>query len=203
MERWHFDLDQIRKNWERDSAPARTAEKIPTPATGSALPTVCPDCGAELTGHGPSHEKSAPPIAGAAFPGGTAEKSAPPIAGAALPEATAEKTAPVTGSALPKLSEAPRGAMPSRFARVEAPRDPYPEAQALLVRVRALVHRRLAAHEPVLAPFLDEAAEILQRLAAKPGEGEVPVDKKKLRANLDRALGDLEDMAALWSGIGR
>ena len=57
----------------------------------------------------------------------------------------------------------------------------------------------------MLAPFLDKADDIVKKLAAKPGEeGDgPPVDKKKLRADLDRVLGDLEDMAALWSGIGR
>lgn len=176
MERWQFDLDQIRKNWERDSALPRAAEKIAPPATGSALPKVtaeklCPGCGAELPLDGSSPEKSAPPA---------------------------------TGSAFPRIAAPSRALLPSRFAQVEAARDPYPDAQALLVRVRGLAHRQLAAHEPILAPFLNETEEIIQRLAAKPGEGEgPPVDRKKLRADLDRALGDLEDMVALWSGIGR
>ena len=188
MERLHFDLDQIRKNWDRDSTPPTApAEKIAPTASrdgGSAPSKVsaekfCPECGAEVPREGSSPEK-----------------------------VKADKPAPAAsrdgGFAVPRVSGSPRAMLPSRFARIEAPRDPYPEAQALLVRVRALAHLKLAAHEPILAHFFDETAGIIQRLAAKPGEGESPpVDKKKLRTDLDRALGDLEDMVALWSGVGR
>jgi hypothetical protein len=159
MERWTFDLNRIRKNWERASAPAEvTPEKL------------CPSCGAGLPRGRSSPEKIAPTA------------TASPISRGLAPPRT----------------------MASRIARMEAPRDPYPDAQALLVRVRGLVHRQLADHEPILLTFLNEATEIVERLAAPPGEGESPpADKKALRADLERALADLEDMIALWSGIGR
>jgi hypothetical protein len=159
MERWTFDLNRIRKNWERASAPPEvTAEKL------------CPSCGTELPRGQSSPEKIAPTA---------------------------------TASASPRVPDLPR-TIRSRLARVEVPRDAYPDAQALLVRIRGLVHRQLADHEPILLTFLDEAEKIVERLAAPPGEGESPpVDKKQLRADLERAIGDLEDMIALWSGIGR
>lgn len=98
----------------------------------------------------------------------------------------------------------PTNPMPQKFARVEAPRDPYAEAATLLGRVRVLAKAELPAREATLAPFFDEAAGIIERLSGKPVEGDPrPLDKKALRADLDRVLGDVEDMLALFSGIGR
>jgi hypothetical protein len=190
MARWTFDLDRIRKNWERTAPPPEVpAEK------------VCPSCGAKMP-RGGSSEASA----GSAIPRVTAEPSAKAATGSAIPRITGDTSAwAATGSAIFDGTDSPR-AMPSRFAQVEAPRDPYPDAQAMISRVRGLVQRELRPHEPIVRPFLDEAEGIIQSLAAKPGEGDEgspPVDKKKLRADLDKALGDLEDMIALWSGIGR
>jgi hypothetical protein len=195
MERWTFDLDRIRKNWERTAPPPEVpAEK------------VCPSCGAKMPRGGSPPQKTAEAAKGSSSPGGTAEPSAKAAKGSAIPRVTGETSAwAATGSAIFDGTDSPR-AMPSRFAQVEAPRDPYPDAQAMLSRVRGLVQRELRAREPIVRPFLDEAEGIIQRLAAKPGEGDEespPVDKKKLRADLDKALGDLEDMIALWSGIGR
>lgn len=118
MDRWRFDLDQIRRNWERD---------------------------------------------------------------AALPE----------------------NPLPQKFARVEPPRDPLREAEALIERVRVLVRAEVPAHEAALAPFFDEAADIVRRLGIKPGEGEgPPPDKAALLADLDHVIADVEDMLALFTGIG-
>ncbi|MFT3765642.1 MAG: hypothetical protein QM820_09020 [Minicystis sp.] len=99
-------------------------------------------------------------------------------------------------------ADLPSNALPQKFARVEAPRDPYPEAEALLGRVRTLVRAEVPAYEAALTPFLDEVQGLVRRLATKPGEGET-VDRKALHAELDRVLGDVEDMLALYSGIGR
>lgn len=121
MERWSFDLDQIRKNWEREA-------------------------------------------------------------------------------------DLPSNPLPRKFARVEVPSDPYQEADGLLVRVRALAGAELGAQAAVLAPFFDEAAGLIRGLSPRPEaektEGKPP-DKEKLRAELARVLGDIEDMLALFSGIGR
>jgi hypothetical protein len=210
LERWHLDLDQIRKNWERLSLAGRgglalyyegllsseSAEPQAAPNPGPAAPgliTMGPQAVLDPGGQDALALQQDP---------GSPAVSAPPVPGERDPDRP-RSTTPYRFAGF----EAPRASLPSRFAGVEVPRDPYPEAQMLLGRVRALVRRQFAAQEPLLAPFLDEAAEIIQLLAAKPAEpveGEAPpVDKKKLRTDLDRALGDLEDMAALWSGIGR
>jgi hypothetical protein len=227
MERWRLDLDRIRKNWDRIGHGAKRQEEpehAENPAEHAPL---------DLAQIRDNWERLSADVRGSFQVGGEPRALEDGGAGRPLPEALGPD-APIlqqdparvggdpqtsaTGASLPggRDPDPPRGAtpyrfappqrsaMPSRFAQVEAPRDPYPAAQTLLVRVRTLVHRQLTAYEPLLAPFLDEAEQIIQSLAAKPGGGESPpVDKKQLRTDLDRTLGDLEDMIALWSGIGR
>jgi hypothetical protein len=176
MARWDFDLDQIRRNWEQ----------------GPATPEVVID-------------RPAPTMAVMAVPEAITEKFCPgcgtELAGGGAPPATSAAAA-ATSAASDGVGSL-RATVASRFGRVGVPLDPYPEAQALLARVRTLANRQLAPQEPLLAHFFDQTGGIIQRLAAKPGEGEKPPDKDKLRQELDRALGDLEDMVALWSGVGR
>jgi hypothetical protein len=176
MERWQLDLKQIRQNWER----------------GSTLPTA---------------QQIAPTAKGPAPANAAAEKVCPgcgtELSGGGSPPPGKSSPA-ATSTAITDVLDPPRTTLPSRFTGIQAPIDPYPEAQALLTRVRTLAHRQLTAHEPLLSPFFDETTQILQGLAEKPGEGQgPPADKKKLRTELDRALGDLEDLVALWSGVAR
>lgn len=96
----------------------------------------------------------------------------------------------------------PSDPLPQKFARVEAPGEPYEQAAALLGRVRALARVELSAHEPTLRPFFEEAAKLIGLLSSESGEGE-PKDKAALRAELDEVLGHLEDMLALLRGIGQ
>jgi hypothetical protein len=175
MERWSFDLNQIRKNWEKGSAvtPASGGAE-PTPAAASVLAMLaelddknCPACGAELAIVEPT------------------------------PETSPGSVTPGRSGSFDGLGSS-RAAQP-KFSRVAAPADPLPEAEALLARVRVLAHRQLAPQEQLLAHFFDETDGVLKQFSKKPAEGEKPPDKEKLREALDQRLGELEDMIALWN----
>lgn len=109
--------------------------------------------------------------------------------------------------------------LPPRFAEVQAPLDPYPEARRLLERITALARQRFPDRQKSLAPFLAEAADLLHRMQAASapssegassaaGEGapgtEAPPkeDVAALRGQLQEVLYDLEDLFEVYAGIG-
>lgn len=91
----------------------------------------------------------------------------------------------------------PKRELPRKFVRVAPPVDPFPEAHGLLGRIRGFAKADLGKYETKLAPFFAETEELIARM-----EKASPEERKDLRAELDRVLGELEDMLALFSGIG-
>jgi hypothetical protein len=87
--------------------------------------------------------------------------------------------------------------LPSKFARVEAPKDSYGEARALLERVRGMTAPDVGKHQAQLDPFFDRAREAIDLLEKAP-----PAEKTgKLHEDLDKALADLEDLIGVFSKI--
>ncbi|WP_438013843.1 hypothetical protein WMF18_23245 [Sorangium sp. So ce315] len=125
-----------------------------------------------------------------------------------------------------RAAEPPRGALPSRLAQVEPPRDALREARDLLERVRALAAQQLPARAATLAPFFDEAAALLAGLdpraagappadaRAAPPAGAPPADAKgappasamgadEARARLGELLEELEEILEVFATIKR
>ena len=91
-----------------------------------------------------------------------------------------------------------RAPLPPKFAEVRTPRDPFAAARALLARVRARALGDLAANAVALTPFLNRAADLLERMEAAPSEGRAPLAQEFLKT-----LEDLEDLFEVFAGIGR
>jgi CRISPR/Cas system Type II protein with McrA/HNH and RuvC-like nuclease domain len=95
-----------------------------------------------------------------------------------------------------RASSSPEVPLPERVAAIPRARDPFPEAERLLERIRALTRLEFSSHEERLRPFLADASQLLAELRARP---ESP---SELRAQLLEVLADLEDLYEVYSGSG-
>ena len=100
-----------------------------------------------------------------------------------------------------RATDLPPDEMPARFTAVEPPRDPYGAAREIVSRVRALESGTLERHGAALAPFFDRVEELVGRMEASASADAKTRDE--LRAELNVALADLEDLLALFGGMLR
>jgi hypothetical protein len=98
-----------------------------------------------------------------------------------------------------RATDLPPDEMPAKFAAVEPPRDPYQAARELLARVRVLASEEIQRHGRALTPFFDQVEELIRRQEATADAKA----KAEIRVDLDKALGDLEDLLALFGGLRR
>lgn len=107
-----------------------------------------------------------------------------------------------------RAASAPLVPLPERIALVSRARDPYPEAERLLDRIRALTRLEFSDHERQLQPFLTEASALLADLrgaTAAPEDRSAVApkgDPAELRSRLLKVLADLEDLYEVYSAIG-
>lgn len=85
-----------------------------------------------------------------------------------------------------------------KLAATPAPLDPFVAARHDLARLRELLASQFAPHAATLAPFtrrIEEAAALLEAATSGKSAG----DPKALRAELQDALFDLEDLLEVFS----
>ncbi len=106
---------------------------------------------------------------------------------------------------------APDSSSSARFTRVRAPQNPFPIAREILTRARARALADFAPHAAVLETFFTQAKDLVDRLEAHTKAGadskappKVPdAEGDALRAELESAFVDLEDLFEVFAGIGR
>jgi hypothetical protein len=81
------------------------------------------------------------------------------------------------------------------------PPDPYVTARAILERLRAHAHARLADHEGALAPLVDRVETLVAALERAKSADEK--EREPLRKELLAARQDLEDLFEVFTGVGR
>lgn len=97
-----------------------------------------------------------------------------------------------------RAAEQPPARLPDKYAKVETPKEPYKEARAVLERVQSMIFTDLEKHRNELSPFFDRVTEAMNNL-----EGAGADKGGELRAELERAIADLEDMIAVFGQIWR
>jgi hypothetical protein len=107
-----------------------------------------------------------------------------------------------------RAASAPHVSLPERIALVARARDPYPEAERLLERIRVLTRLEFSGQERQLQPFLSEAFALLAELRGATTTSEdgssaaLKGDPAELRSRLLKVLADLEDLYEVYSAIG-
>ncbi|WP_437932557.1 hypothetical protein WMF37_25925 [Sorangium sp. So ce291] len=112
-----------------------------------------------------------------------------------------------------RAAEPPADELPARLAAVQTPRDPYPEARALLGRIRGMARSQFPQREGTLEHFFTEAADLLTMMehasdGAEPAGGEGGGEGasgavKDPRARLMELLDELTELLEVFARVGR
>ncbi|XXY47172.1 hypothetical protein WME91_44930 [Sorangium sp. So ce269] len=113
-----------------------------------------------------------------------------------------------------RAAEPPADELPARLAAVRTPRDAYPEARALLERIRGMAMAQFPQREETLEHFFAEASELLAMMG-RPGEGagqgvgeagggeDAPGAVEDPRARMMELLDELTELLEVFATIKR
>ncbi|WP_437594411.1 hypothetical protein [Sorangium sp. So ce1000] len=111
-----------------------------------------------------------------------------------------------------RAAEPPADGLPARLAAVRMPRDAYPEARALLERIRGMAEAQFPQREPTLEHFFAEATALLI-LMESPAEGtgqaagyrgeDASQDAEDARTRMVELLDELTELLEVFATIGR
>ncbi|EYF05036.1 hypothetical protein [Chondromyces apiculatus] len=103
-----------------------------------------------------------------------------------------------------RAAEPPPDALPARLAAVKTPRDPYPEARAILAQIRALSRAQIPQRKETLEHFFAEAEDLLAQMAGGSGEDAAEAKAAKdPRARMMELLDELTELLEVFATIGR
>jgi len=96
-------------------------------------------------------------------------------------------------------TDLPTNERPSKFERVEEPKDAYKHARDALERVRGMALADAGKRATSVARFVDRTLDAINRLEEAGGVDE----DGKLHADLDKRLAELEDLVVVIGELWR